>query len=122
MSVESDVAVLENKIETTGNVLERLAVSFEKISEVSNNMAKMLAVHQERFEHVSTGNRQISTDISTLSNEIKAMDQLNFDRHEIEYKAINDRLVSLESWKWKSIGMSTAIIFIIVKGIEFFLK
>ena len=151
MSVESDLAVLDHKINATETVLERLADSFDKMSEVSNALNRMLAVHQEKFEHVAATNSEMSKEIAILSTDqkqatselyirletnkyevmtmiegikkdIKSDDTEKLKQEETKHERINKRLVVLEQWRWKSIGVITVVMFVLVKAVEFFFK
>lgn len=138
MSVESNIAVLEQKIHTTDTVLERLADSFEKISDVSNSLTRILAIHEERFTNQAKLNNETDRTIEKIVNENKQAQTELFNRLDTNEKNImavvedirkdsrerhdeivratatrekeqNDRITALEKWRYTSMGMISVI-------------
>jgi chromosome segregation ATPase len=138
MSVETNIAVLEQKIHTTDTVLERLADSFAKISEVSNSLTKILAIHDERFINQAKYNTETDRTIEAIVRENKESQNELFvrldtneknimavvedirkdsrERHDEVVKAAalrekeqNDRITALERWRYTSMGMISVI-------------
>lgn len=151
MNVETNIAVLEQKINSTDTVLERLADSFAKISDVSNILTKMLAVHEERFANQANFNRETDSTIEEIvkehkqsqseffkhmeTNENKVMSSIEEirkdlrERDAIAVKAalerdekIINRITVLENWRWYIIGISTVGGFAISQLISYILK
>lgn len=50
MSLETQVAVVEQEIESTKDIVERLNNAIEKITTVTTDIGKILAVHDQRIE------------------------------------------------------------------------
>jgi chromosome segregation ATPase len=137
-NIETDVAVLEQKLSATDTVLERLADSFDMISDVSNSLTKMLAVHEEKFSNQAVFNHNIDKAIDNIVQENKKTQNEFFARMESsenkyisliedvkkelkdrdtsikkaedeKEKEINKRISSLEKWRWTIVGAALAV-------------
>lgn len=130
----------EVELQIIKSVVSKLDQSLEKITEVSNNISRLLAVHDERIsnlEKVSTrqelDSREVQYKISNISKEIiekinqmedrldiKLKDQYNYiDKYHQEinsdFKDIEQRLNALEKWRWMIIGGAAAIGFAVAQ-------
>lgn len=150
-NLETNVALLEQKINSTDTVLERLADSFAKISDVSNSLTKMLAVHEERFSNQAAVNKEIDRTIDEIvkdnkvtqaeffkhmeTNENKVMLSIEEMRKDLKERdavatkaalerdeKIINRITILENWRWYIIGISTAGGFIASQVISYVTK
>lgn len=52
MNLETEVAVLKSDVTRMASLFSRLDTAIEKMGDVSNNIAKMLAVHEELLVYV----------------------------------------------------------------------
>lgn len=133
---------VEVELEVLKSVVNKLDSSLEKISEVSNSIAKLLAVHDERLDSLEkTGDkreseiRDLHSRITTQTREI--VDKLESVEKKIEHRmkenseastvahnkireeiktelsSLDARLKLQENWRWYIIGVSAAIAFII---------
>jgi hypothetical protein len=130
---ESELAVLKN-------VVNRIDNSIAAMTEVSANIGKLLAVHEERLNKLEKDNttvgfdiRDIHSRINTMSKEIlerldsteksievkikESNDQTNKRLTEItqDMKKVDDRVNFLEKWKWMLFGGALAAGWIIAK-------
>ena len=94
-----DVAVLQTKVENFEQVFDRLDRAIEKITEVNNNVSRMLAVHEERLS------KQEETD-TVLFDKI---DKLR-DKMDIDHDRVTQRLQLLERKLWTAIGVLGAVV------------
>lgn len=62
MSLETEVAVLKSDVNRMTSLFEKLDTAIERMGDVSNNIARMLAVHEERL----TKQDQIDEELFTL--------------------------------------------------------
>jgi len=126
MATEADIKALEK-------IVEKLDYSIEKLTEVNNNIGKLLAVHEERMNNMEKDTDRNVEDIRDLHDKIndfqrdllKRMDLIdnNIDKkmkeqaknateqHNEIQKAVeskidnlSSRLASLEQWKYFVIG------------------
>lgn len=97
--LDPDIAVLQTKVENFEQVFDRLDRAIEKITEVNNNVSRMLAVHEERIS------KQEDTD-TVLFDKI---DKLR-DKMDIDHNNVNKRLRLLERRLWVAIGVLGALV------------
>jgi len=131
MATEADIKALEK-------IVEKLDDSIEKLTEVNNNIGKLLAVHEERMNNIEKDTdrnvediRDLHTKINEFGKEmLKRMDALDtsFDtkmksqaetatkqHNEIQTNVerkidlLGDRLRVLEQWKYFVIGAAAVI-------------
>ena len=139
--LETEVALLKSKVSDMEKLHVRLDDAIGKISEVSNCINRMLAVHEEKLanqeEAVFAAEELIETRRSELSNEIKELhSRITTNTKEIMsiatqqhkehteaiqklHKDINKRVGVLEKWRHVLIGSSIVIGFILHAMMDF---
>lgn len=100
--ITPDVAVLQTKVENFEQVFDRLDRAIEKITEVNNNVSRMLAVHEERIS------KQEETDSVLFDKIDKLRDKMDFD-----HDRVTERLRLLERKLWTAVGVLGAVVVII---------
>ena len=126
----TEVELLKREVEDMKVIHGRLDTAIEKITEVSNCINRMLAVHEERLsqqeEAQHRAEQEFTADIKELHSRIttntKDMTALMTQQHK-EQKDVIDRLKDeisnrvgvLEKWRWIIIGGSIVLGFIIQK-------
>jgi hypothetical protein len=96
---EVKLALLEQKITDFSVVVEKLDTAIEKLSEVNNNVSRMLAVHEERI----TKQEEID---SVLFDKI---DKLR-DKMDIDHNMVTSRIQLLERKLWAAIAALGVIV------------
>ena len=130
---------VEVELEVLKGVVHKLDSSLEKISEVSNSIGKLLAVHNERIgqlektserrindleklemrlssqtkEIVEKLEKTIETEIKDTTKELREQHNQIQEDLQNEIKLINTRLNVLETWRWYVVGAATAVGFLI---------
>ena len=61
---------IQKQTERSETMLQRLDTSIEKLTEVSQNISKLLAVHEEKFENQQKQNNYFNTIIEQRKNEV----------------------------------------------------
>jgi chromosome segregation ATPase len=141
---------LEVEVEVLKTVVSKLDHSIEKISQVSNDIGRLLAVHDERIDQlervsvarmedikelhsrITTGNREISEKIDNLDRcmeermrkaAVASKEQHEEIQKEIQkdVKEISQRVDTLEKWRWMIVGGAVAVGYI-VGNLGFFSK
>jgi hypothetical protein len=97
-TIETKVAILEEKIHTSEQLLQRIESAIEKISEVNANVTKMLVVHEEKI-----GNSEKVDDIL-----FSKIDQLK-DKIDNDHNAVLLKLQGLEKKVWVGIGILAVV-------------
>lgn len=161
MSLETQVAVIEQNVDSTRLVVDRLNNAIEKITAVTADIGKILAVHDQRIERgekathdvldllerrrqemnedikelhsrITTTTRELSAEIGEvqkcvmsgiedLKKELKE-DQLI---HSNRQKDLEERIVTLERWRYILVGAGIVGGFVLTKlinALEFTVK
>ena len=101
-TIETKVAILEEKIHTTEQLMQRIESAIEKISEVNANVTKMLVVHEEKINN----GEKIEDILFTKIDQLK-------DKMDKDHNAVLAKLQGLEKKVWVGIGVLAAISFTI---------
>ena len=133
---------LESEVEVLKSVVTKLDASIEKITQVSTDIGRLLAVHEQRIDQlektderrvddireihsrITTGNRELMDKMDQLEVKIeermrKAAESATTQHKEIqteisaEIKGLETRIDTLEKWKWTMLGGAAAIGYLI---------
>ena len=136
MSLETEVEILKKEISDIKQIHFRLDTAIIKISDVSNSINRMLAVHEEKIsqqEEVQVRQAsEFSNDVKELHSRIttstKELTELMTKQH---YEAdaemrrmrmdISERVVVLEKWKYLIVGGSIVVGFIASSYMRYFM-
>jgi ABC-type transporter Mla subunit MlaD len=132
-AMQTDVAILKRDVERMNEFFGKLDTAIEKISDLSNSITRMLAVHDERLDkqeatsteifrvmeetNTATGKelRDLYLKMSDITNQMNqtlsdlrshVIDQLSKKEEEArkERAALAKRIVTLEKWRWVLFG------------------
>ena len=124
---------MANDFEQLERIVEKLDVSIDKLTEVSNNVSRLLAVHDTRINVIEKDTvrneddiRDIHVKMDNIAKEInKKLDQSmqnSVEGHakiqaaiEEKLKGIDARVRVLEVWRWLVIGGALAIGYLVNK-------
>jgi archaellum component FlaC len=116
-STETKIALLEERINVYEQMMQRIDNAIQKIGETSQNISKMLAVHNERLEQCNRTDNVIITMIEDIKTSSK-------QQHDEISKEMGERLDKVEKKvehvsqiKWMVIGMG-AIAAVIVTAVS----
>jgi methionine synthase II (cobalamin-independent) len=101
-TIETKVAILEEKLHTTEQLMQRIESAIEKMSEVSANVTKMLAVHEQKIESNDKVDAILFAKIDQLSNKM-----------DTDHNIVLDKLQGLEKKVWIGIGVFAVVTLII---------
>ena len=87
------VALLEQKVTDFTAVLSKLDAAIEKLSEVNNNVSRMLAVHEERI----TKQEQVDTILFDKIDKLR-------DKMDVDHDNVLQRIRRLEQRVWMLVG------------------
>ena len=135
--LETKVKLLEKEMHDRKGVFQRLDIAIEKLTDVSNSINRMLAVHEEKItrqedaiidaeELIETRRIELTVKIDDLHSRIttntKEIMTAASAQHEAQNKEIqklrNDltaRVGVLEKWRWLIIGGSIVVGFLLHK-------
>jgi len=88
------LAILEEKLVNTAEVISKLDATIEKLSDLSVNVSKMLAVHEEKLEFARESAAETAKDMDVLEDKI----QERMDEH-------SSRIRSVERRVWVGLGV-----------------
>ena len=139
--LETEVKLLKKELEDQARIHSRLDVAIEKLSDVSNSINRMLAVHEEKIARQEEAIFEAETKIEERRSELLVkIDDLHSrittntkeimtaaaQQHAVQNKEIQkikDELVArvgvLEKWRHVLIGGSIVVGFLLHKFMEF---
>lgn len=154
MSIETQVAVIEQELTQTQSLLTRVDHAIEKLTDVTADIGKILAVHDQRLERgekatsdifdllekrrkemdadikeihsrITTTTRELSTEIANVQNcvvngieELKKELKEDQKYHNDRQKTLEERIASLERWRYMLVGAGIVGGFILTKIIH----
>ena len=135
--LETEVELLKKELHDQKRIHDRLDIAIEKLTDVSNSIHRMLAVHEEKiarqeealFEaenkieerrsELSSKIDELHSRITTNTKEIMGAAALQHLEQNKEIQKIRDELSTrvgvLEKWRWIIIGGSIIAVFVIQK-------
>ena len=139
--LETKVKLLEKELHDQAKIHDRLDVAIEKLTDVSNSINRMLAVHEEKIARQEEAIFEAEQSIETRRNEIMVkIDELHsrittntkeimtlaseqHSQQNKEIQRIKEELVArvgvLEKWRHVLIGGSIVIGFLLHKFVNF---
>ena len=132
--MKREAQLLKKEIEDQRKIHDRLDIAIEKLTDVSNSIHRMLAVHEEKLtrqeEALESRRVEISSQISELHSRVttntkdimlsatKQHDNQNKEIQKIR-EDLNKRIGILEKWRHVLIGCSIVAGFILHKFMNF---
>ena len=98
---ETKVAILEEKINSSDQLLAKIENAIDKLIEANTNVTRMLAVHDEKIEYCSKVDDRISFMIGELKDE-------NREQHETvsgRIEKIEIKLDEFVKFRWIIVGI-----------------
>lgn len=95
------LAILEEKVVNMLEVISKLDTTIEKLSDLSVNVSKMLAVHEEKLEITRESAAQSAKDIALLEVKVDK-------NHDYAHESI--RAVERRVWMGVGVALSAAIL------------
>ena len=128
--LETEVKLLKKELEDQAKIHDRLDIAIEKLTDVSNSIHRMLAVHEEKIANAEEAqvraNTEFTTDIKELHSrvtsnykELTEMMQLHHKEQALHIQQLqndlNGRVGILEKWRWLIIGGAIVVGFALQK-------
>ena len=142
------ITLMDAQVKILESVVERIDTSIEKLTEVSNSIGKLLAVHDERINQLEKVHNRQEDDIRDIYSRItvtskEICDKLDSVEDTLEgkmkehsvaseklhkelkvdldgrLKTIDDRIGILERWRWLILGGATVLGFLLEKIMSF---
>ena len=134
--IELDVEILKNEVSDMKAIHSRLDTAITKITEVSNCINRMLAVHEEKISQQEDVQNKQQTDIDTnvrelhsriTSNQKELLERMTKQHRETELEIrrlredVVNRIGVLEKWKYLVIGGAIVVGFIVQAYMKHFM-
>ena len=128
--LNTEVQLLKKEVSDMKMIYSRLDKAIEKISDVSNSINRMLAVHEEKISQQEEAQirteQEINNDIKELHSRISTNNRELMNLMSEQHKEQTDKMTKLEielqgrvgvleKWRWIIIGGSIVAGFIIQK-------
>ena len=128
--LNTEVQLLKKEVSDMKMIYSRLDKAIEKISDVSNSINRMLAVHEEKISQQEESQirteQEINNDIKELHSRISTNTRELMNLMSEQHKEQTDKMTKLEielqgrvgvleKWRWIIIGGSIVVGFLIQK-------
>lgn len=108
-NTETKIALLEERLSVYEQMMRKIESAIEKISETSQTISKMLAIHEEKIDQ----NTKSDEVIIHMVNEIK---KSNTDEHNKVLKRVDDMektIGDLLKFRWQVAAISGAVVLVV---------
>jgi chromosome segregation ATPase len=127
--LETKVTIIEKELRDQKKIHDRLDVAIEKLTDVSNSIHRMLAVHEEKIarqeeaiigaeEQIEVRRVELSKKIDEVHSRVTETAKEHSKEILILRNDINNRVGVLEKWRHVLIGASIVIGFILHKVVN----
>ena len=113
--VEAELTVVKHDITQIGNLFVKLEATLDKLTTVCNNATQILAVHEQRLSEGEKTFNAIQQDMENLEDKMtdeidKVLEAIkDLKSHMVtKHDKLEDRIESLEKWRWILIGVLVA--------------
>jgi hypothetical protein len=134
----TDVSYLHKDMAVVSKLVERLDTTIDKLTDISNNVSNLLAVHETKLssqeiitkqisdlvearrvetddkiqilhERISSGEREMKSSIDDQYDEL--MKEIKEMRAEstVQHNTLSDRITTMEKWMWTVLGGSAIV-------------
>lgn len=114
-NIETRVALLEKELSQVTGLFDRLDTTIEKLTDVSNSIKQLLAVHETKINQQEITVRDIYSEmekrrIESSSQHAALQQKITKDMEEIEKRIcskileLSSKTSSLDKWRWIVIG------------------
>ena len=106
-AADTKIAVLEERLSSYELMLKKIDEAIQIMGRTSQNISKMLAVHEEKLEQTHRADEYIGKVIEELRIE-------NKDQHEIvseRIKKVEDKLEEFVKFRWILVGIVAVVTF-----------
>jgi Fic family protein len=108
-TTETKLALLEEKLSIYEKMMKKIESAIEKIGETSQNISKMLAIHEEKIDQASKSDEVIVQ----MVNDIK---KTNTEAHKLVIKRVDEMektLGDLLKFRWQVAAISGAVVLVV---------
>lgn len=107
--LQTKVAILERDVSQFAGLFERLDQTIEKLTDVSQTIKQLLAVHESRLNNQEKLSEDIIRDMNKEVDRLVEMIEDVTEKQEEQFKLITKKLSDFDKAKWIIIGIVLAI-------------
>jgi septation ring formation regulator EzrA len=133
-----DISYLRKDMAVVGALVDRLDTTIDKLTDISNSVSSLLAVHETKLtsqevlskqlsdlvearrvetddkiqllhERISSGEREIKEQIDDQYDELMAEIKAMRAESVAQHNTLSDRITTMEKWQWAVIGGSAVV-------------
>lgn len=108
-TTETKLALLEEKLNIYEQMMRKIESAIEKISETSQTISKMLAIHEERLEQTSKADEVIISMVHDIKKSNTEEHKNVIERVEEVEKTVGDLL----KFRWQVAAISGAVVLVV---------
>jgi len=113
--VKTDVEILKRDMELLAGLAEKFDLAIDRLSEVSQSVDKMLALHEQRLATQEHQREILHNRISDLKKDVTDSIKEMRNENRVQHKAVEERLDRLEKWRWFVVGVATMFGFVLAQ-------
>lgn len=122
--IQNDVVALQKDMSQVNAIVDKLDLTIEKLTDVSSNVSRLLAVHETRLENQERAGSHLAKTLEKNKEQIdtelqKIYDRISDTKKDLR-KEIDDRheevmkeLKTIQRWMWLVSGGGAAVGFIL---------
>jgi len=111
-SYDTKIAVLEERLSVYEQMMSRIDSAIQKISDTSQNISKMLAIHNEKIEQCNKTDDIIVTMIEDIKKTSKEQHEEISRNLGERIEKVEKKVESINQFKWKAVGAIAIIAFL----------
>lgn len=127
--IQNDVVALQKDMSQVNSIVDKLDLTIEKLTDVSSNVSRLLAVHETRLENQEKAGSHLANMIEKNKEQIdtelqKIYDRLSDTKKDLR-KEIDDRheevmteLKTIQRWMWLVSGGGAVVGFILANVLK----
>ena len=108
-TLETKVAILEEKINSSDQLLSKIESAIDKLIEANTNITRMLAVHDEKLDKQDRIDAVLFEKIDSLHRDMTRQTDIIKKGCERDIMKVNTRLTELEKKIWMMAGGLTIV-------------
>ena len=103
-SQETKIAILEERIDVYEKMMNKIDAAIEKISENSQNISQMLAIHNEKIDQCNKLDDVILKMVEEIKEDSKQQHEEITKKLSVRIDTIEVKVDNLSQFRWKALG------------------
>jgi uncharacterized coiled-coil DUF342 family protein len=111
LAQETKIAILEERIDVYEKMMNKIDAAIEKISENSQNISQMLAIHNEKIDQCNKLDDVILKMVEEIKEDSKEQHEEITKKLSVRIDTIEVKVDNLSQFRWKALGALGLITF-----------